>query len=121
MKTIRKILIDKPTLILVAANLLLLLVTVIYQLIKYSSLDPTVVVSFRNLPEIGGGESISGSASQLYQLALAPIITTFVAIYMMAKFLQFNRRSAALMIMSMNALVLLFSFIVANSLITLNS
>lgn len=121
MKTIRKILIDRPTLVMVAINMLLLLVCVIYTLIKINSLDPTAIISFRYLPDLGGGETVSGSSSQLYQLVAIPVISSLVALFMMTRFLQFNRRAFALMVVCMNALVLLFCFIVANSLITLNS
>jgi hypothetical protein len=120
MKTIRKILIDKPTLVMVAINLLLLFISIIYQLYEIQSLDPIAKVAYKYLPGEIVGEVTPGSSSQLYQLVLLPIITSIVALIMMVRFLQFNRRAFVLMVLGMNALVLLFCTIVAYSFIILN-
>lgn len=121
MKVIKHILVDKLALLLIAVNIILLLICVLYVLLNINGLDQTAIVSFRNHPLLSGGETLSSSPTQLYQLALTPMLSSLAAGLLCMQFYRMDRRSIAIMILSMNALVLLFAFIVANSLFTLNS
>lgn len=108
---------DRLVLALLSVICVLVVIGVSMILLRFDAAkNPTTITAYR--PNLSGSSYVSGSAVEIYELAVFMIIVTLISFVLSARAYA-ARRTIAVFILAGTAFVLLLSIIVSNSLISL--